>query len=122
MQLWIALKSLVQHQKYLNCPVFIISCSKQHLYCFWCIPASACFEYVNSWFTVFTSVTVFIIILQTLFNIKRQTYAAICPAYYLLCLQQLLADSLIHTCFHSNHLNGLSSHYKIILICFTIKN
>ena len=29
---------------------------------FWCIPASACFEYVNSWFTVFTSVTVLIII------------------------------------------------------------
>ena len=35
---------------------------------FWCIPASACFEYVNSWFTVFTSVTVFIASLQTLFQ------------------------------------------------------
>ena len=35
---------------------------------FWCITASACFEYVNSWFTVFTSVTVFIASLQTLFQ------------------------------------------------------
>ena len=47
---------------------------------FWCIPASACFEYVNSWFTVFTSVTVFIIILQTLF--QHYTFRVIMSLVY----------------------------------------